>query len=250
MKMQTAIAVVAAFVMIGLVAWAAGQPPKWQVIAEYNTGLAQRSTSQSHNAKLAAQQLNGRIIQPGAEFSFNRIVKSWTPDRGYVKAPVSYDGELIPAWGGGVCQTSSTVYNAALLAGLDITERHRHHFPARYVPPGQDAAVAQYDIDLRFRNPYKSPIRIESGVDGDRLYCRILSQQSLKDTVSIGREIRQVIAPSEVIRAKSPDSEFSWRVINRGEPGLHVAVYRTIGSTRSLISEDTYPPMNRLVERR
>src|SRR3989337_693852 len=119
--------------------------------------------------------VDGKVLQAGAEFSFNRTVGSWSADRGYVKAPVSYDGELIPSWGGGVCQVSSTLYNAALLAGLEILERHRHRFPARYVPPGQDAAVAQLDIDLRFRNPYRWPVRIEAEAEGDEVICRILS---------------------------------------------------------------------------
>ena len=76
------------------------------------------------------------IVLPGQVFSFNKTVGSWTADRGYVRAPVSYDGELIKSWGGGVCQTSTTIYNAALMAGLEILERHHHHWPARYAPLG------------------------------------------------------------------------------------------------------------------
>lgn len=237
---------------VALAAWAVTQPSRWEVVAAYRTGLEARTSAQAHNVRLSAKALNGRVLQPGAEFSFNRVVGSWTADKGYVKAPVSFDGELIPSWGGGVCQTSSTLYNAALLAGLDILERHRHRFPARYVPPGQDAAVAQLDIDLRLKNPYPWPIKLEAEAEGDKVTCRILSHRPLGRSIRIDREIRQVTRPGEVISLGGPDGRR--HIINRGSPGIHVAVYRRITSggrsSRELISEDTYPPMNRLVETR
>lgn len=246
------ITLLSAAAVLALAIWAVGQPPRWQVVASYHTSLDGRTAAQAHNARLAADAIDGRVLQPGTEFSFNHTVGSWSGDRGYVKAPVSFDGELIPSWGGGVCQTSTTLYNTALLAGLDITERHRHRFPARYAPPGQDAAVAQYNIDLKLRNPYHWPVKIEAGVEGKKLICRILSQRPLGSKVSVEREIRQVTSPGEVIRASAATSDVNWHVTNQGSPGLRVAVYRRITtgekSTRALVSEDTYPPMNRLVE--
>ena len=225
----------------------------WRPIASYRTELAGRTDGQIHNARLAAESINGRILQPGAVFSFNRIVGSWTADRGYVKAPVSYDGELIRSWGGGVCQTSTTLYNAVLLSGMKIVERHRHQFAPRYAPPGQDAAVAQEDIDLRFRNPYRWPLKIEAAVESDWIVCRVLSRKPLGSTFSVERELRQVTPPTEVTKVRAGDSSAAirWRVVNHGLPGVRVAVYRRAisaqASTRTLISEDTYPPMNRLV---
>jgi len=252
MKLQRAVTFASIAAILALALWAAGGPARWRVVAAYRTGLAQRTPAQVHNLRLAARSINGRVLQPGAVFSFNRIVGSWSADRGYVKAPVSYDGELIPAFGGGVCQASSTLYNAALLAGLDIVERHRHRFPARYVPPGRDAAVAQLDIDLKFRNPYEWRVKIEAEVQGDWVICRVLSQRPLGREISVEREVRQVTPPAEVMRL-APPGRAGWRVINHGQPGLSVAVYRRITtgsrSVRSLVSRDTYPPMNRLVER-
>ena len=81
-------------------------------MAGFATSLQERTASQQHNARRAAASINGQVIQPGGEFSFNKTVKSWSMDRGYVKAPVSYDGDLIREYGGGVCQTSTTLYNA------------------------------------------------------------------------------------------------------------------------------------------
>lgn len=244
----TAVAL-AAVVLLGT--WAAAQPGRWDVIAAYRTGLDDRTPAQIHNARLAVQAIDGKLLPPGGEFSFNKTVGSWSADRGYVKAPVSYEGELIPSWGGGVCQASTTLYNAALLAGLEILERHRHQFPPRYAPPGQDAAVAQYNIDLRFRNPYDRPVRIEAEVRGKWLICRIISRKLPDCDITVEREIREVIPPGEVVRASGTGPEMTWRMVTRGAPGLRVAVYRRVTrggqSVRTLISEDTYPPLNRLI---
>src|SRR5687767_11452496 len=116
-----------------------GAPNPQIEMAGYATSLLGRTSGQRHNARLAAEAINGKAIAPGEVFSFNRAVKSWSVDQGYVKAPVSFDGELVRAFGGGVCQTSSTLYNAALLAGLPIIERHPHVFRPQYIAPGRDA---------------------------------------------------------------------------------------------------------------
>ncbi|MBC7807279.1 MAG: VanW family protein, partial [Akkermansiaceae bacterium] len=115
--------------LIGCVALGAGVasitylnalPPPETSLSAFATRLEGRSRAQRHNAELAAQSLDGRVIAPGATFSFNQVVRGWSVDRGYVRAPVSFDGELVPAFGGGVCQASTTLYNAALLSGLGI----------------------------------------------------------------------------------------------------------------------------------
>lgn len=248
-RITTGISVIIA---IGLGIWASTQPPRWQVISAYGTALTGRTNAQIHNLEIAVKSIDGKLIPPGGEFSFNRTVGSWTSERGYVKAPVSFDGELIPAWGGGVCQASSTLYNAALYAGLDIKERHRHRFPAKYVPIGRDAAVAQYDIDLRLRNPFKWPVKIEAKILGERAVCRILAQHKPGNEIIIESEVNQITAPGEVIRASSKATGERMRIINHGQPGMHVLVYRRTAdgphNSRKLISENTYPPMNRLIK--
>ncbi len=127
----------------------------------YVTTLDGRTRSQRANALRAARRVNGTVIKPGQTFSFNRTVGPWTRDAGYVKAPVSYDGVMVQDWGGGVCQTSTALYNAALIAGLDIPERHRHTRAPRYAPAGRDAAVAPNTADLLIHNPYPWPVRVE-----------------------------------------------------------------------------------------
>lgn len=237
--------------LIVLAVWIFASSGFEREIGSYVTSLKDRTPSQVHNATLAAKRLNGTIVRPGQVFSFNNTVGTWTADRGYQKAPVSYDGELVRSWGGGVCQISTTLYNAALLAGMEIVERHRHHWPARYAPLGRDAAVAYRDIDLRFRNNLPRPIRIICKVEGENLVCRILSSWQPKYNVQVVTQVRSVIRPTEVVQDRTVGESGRWKLVNRGQAGFYVATYRRFvsksGSRIELVSEDRYPAMNRIV---
>jgi vancomycin resistance protein VanW len=250
MTFRVTLALLAIPLLVGaaLLAWLLRLPAGEQEIAAFSTGLSGRAQSQVHNVGLALAALDGQVIPPGKEFSFNTAVGPWTADRGYRKAPVSYSGELTLDWGGGVCQASTTLYNAALLAGLPITERHRHWWPAAYVPPGQDAAVAYPNIDLRFRNSLRAPLRISAQIAGQSLLIRLYSRQR-PPAVSLDRRVLAVTAPSTVVRSLSPGS--APRLIP-GQPGYQVVLYRVFGaqeSRRELVSRDTYPPQNRVILR-
>lgn len=223
-------------------------------LSSYATSLKGRTAGQRHNAMLSANELHGEVIPPGGVFSFNKAVKTWTSDEGYVKAPVSYDGELIPAYGGGVCQTSTTIYNAALLAGLPIVERHKHVFTAHYAQPGRDAAVAQENIDLRFRNPYQWPIRIEASARGDRLLVKLIGEEKPRHTVSIVTQTLDRTEPERLVRVvRRPSGSTGRMVRNPGARGYRVVTYRIFSQSgreirRERLSDDTYQPMNRLVQ--
>lgn len=156
-------------------------------LVEFATSLEGRTQGQRHNALLAAKRVDGTILQPNATWSFNQTVGHWARSEGYVRAPVSYGGILVPAWGGGVCQTATTLYNAALLAGLEIVERHPHTVAPSYIGAGRDAAVAQGIADLKLRNPYPFPCRVEFRVTNSRLVCSIYAQ-----------------APAETVRRTAP----------------------------------------------
>ncbi len=234
--------------LIALFVWVLRLPSGEAQIAAYATGLRGRTRSQVHNVELALQALDGQVIAPGREFSFAKAVGPWTEDRGYRKAPVSYSGDMTVDWGGGVCQASSTLYNAALLAGLPITERHRHYWPASYVPPGQDAAVAYPNIDLRFRNPLRHPIRISARVEGESLLIRLFSRDR-PPQVSLVRRVLSVRRPTTVVRYVAHRAEPR---VTAGQPGYDVVLYRVFGGQegqRELVSRDSYPAQNRVVWR-
>jgi vancomycin resistance protein VanW len=222
-------------------------------IGGYATSLYGRTSSQRHNARLAAEELNGTIIPPGAVFSYNATVKSWSVDRGYVKAPVSYDGELIRAFGGGVCQTSTTLYNAALLAGLPILERHSHTFAAHYAPPGQDAAVAHPGIDLRFRNPYAWPVRIRALAKNGRIEVRLYGAAKPKQEAQVVTKVLSSTEPARLTRMVNSGDGGRGFVRSPGAAGGRVVAYRIFSENgaevwRERLSDDTYQAMDRVLQ--
>jgi vancomycin resistance protein VanW len=214
-------------------------------IGSYATSLSGRMKSQRHNAELALDILDGHKIAPGETFSFNQVVGTCSRDQGYKKAPVSYNGQLLDSWGGGVCQTSTTLYNAALLSGMEIIERNRHRFAPSYVPAGRDAAVAYDTIDLKFRNPYPSPVTIHAKVADDRLIVSIWSREAPRHEAQITQDVRQVRAPQtfELGGRGKP------KIRNSGKAGYEVATYRIVGGKKELLSVDDYPAMHKIVER-
>ncbi len=240
-----------AAVIVVLAIWSGSSPAAERDIGAYSTSLRGRTPSQVHNVTLAAHATNNIVVPPGGVFSFVKAVGTWTADRGYVKAPVSYDGELVRSWGGGVCQASSTLYNAALLAGLEIVERHRHHWPARYAPLGRDAAVAYSAIDLKFRNNLPDPIRICGKVDDGKVTFSIRSTYRPSCSVRVQTQVRSVTRPTQVVQNRSSSDGAGFKLINRGHPGFYVVTYRHFttpsGSETELVSQDRYPPMHRVI---
>jgi len=135
---------------------------KAQRLGACTTKIIDRTPARVHNIRLAARVINNALIEPGYEFSFNRRLGEPTADRGFLPATIFAEGgRLEQDVGGGVCQVSSTIYNAALAAGLTITERHPHSQPVAYVPPGRDATTYT-DKDLRFVNSTRRRIIVRS----------------------------------------------------------------------------------------
>lgn len=135
-------------------------------IASFSTRYNPGDRSRSQNVRLVAQHLNGAVIPIGGTFSFNDHVGPRTPRRGYQTAFIFVRGRMVKDTGGGTCQVSSTLYNAALLAGLKIVERHNHSFTVPYVSPGRDATVYYGSSDFRFRNTTDAPIYIQASAGG------------------------------------------------------------------------------------
>ncbi len=221
-------------------AWMIGKEPA-HVIGSFATSVEGRNSNQRHNAFLCLKKLRGRVIEPGETFSFNHVVGTWSRDQGYRKAPVSYNGKLIDSWGGGVCQTSTTLYNAALLAGLQIVERHAHRYAPSYIAPGRDAAVAFSHIDLRIRNTTKFPVVIQGEVTELALTVRLVSQAATPQ-VTVRQTILNRAAPQTIIVGAGPYG----RIRNPGKTGFEVETWRYIGSKKSLVSHDQYPVMDRV----
>ncbi|MCR3956465.1 MAG: VanW family protein [Gudongella sp.] len=151
------------------------------IIGEFSTSFAGSSAGRSHNIRLSAESFDGMLVMPGQEVSYNKTTGPRQASLGYREAPVIQNGELIPGMGGGVCQTSTTLYNALLLADMTIVERSPHSIPPAYVPRGTDAAVATGYLDLIFRNDFDYPVLIDSRVEGTRVYFYIYGDRENRD---------------------------------------------------------------------
>lgn len=244
--MIKAIGLIASIGVAGFGTVALVSAPKERCLASFSTTVESRSRNQRHNALLSAQQLNGVVIPAGETFSFNKRVGSFSKDGGYRKAPVSYNGQLINSFGGGVCQTSTTMYNAALHAGMKIVERNRHRFAPNYVAPGLDAAVAYYTIDLKLKNPYPFAVKVKAGMDKNRLTVGFYGAGEALP-VKVDTQVRQVRMPGTF---EMGDRRAAGRMRNTGKPGYFVQVFRSVDGKRELVSSDNYPAMEMVVDRR
>jgi vancomycin resistance protein YoaR len=146
-------------------------------IGQYVTYFNAGNKNRSHNIALAAKAINNHIVFPNERFSFNRIVGKRVKEKGYLRAPVIVRGELAEDVGGGICQVSSTLFNAVDRAGLQIVERYSHSRHVPYVPPGRDATVSWYGPDFAFQNQYHQPVLIRAFVSGGTMFVSIYSSE-------------------------------------------------------------------------
>ena len=237
--------------LITLVCWAGISAEKEYELASYATSLEGRNSAQVHNLRLACANLNNITIKPNETFSFNNAIGPWTSDKGYKKAPTSYDGEIIDNWGGGVCQLSSTLYNTALLAGLRIDERNKHQWTSQYAPVGRDAAVAFMGADLIFTNTLPKPITIKTQLTEKSVIVKMYSKYKPNYRIEVETKIIATSQPSEIIQDLTGRSDGRWRLVNKGKPGVETITYRrfiTKNKTKTeIISKDQYPPMNKVI---
>lgn len=138
---------------------------KETVLGRYKTIFHPGEKSRTVNLKLAAAAINGQVILPGKTFSFNKTVGPRTRERGYLEATIFVSGKKEQGMGGGICQVSSTLYNAVLNSKLRVVERHTHSLPVTYVPTGRDATVSYGYLDFRFQNNGKRPVKIRAIVE-------------------------------------------------------------------------------------
>lgn len=144
------------------------------LISNFSTRYSQRQVDRTTNLRLASEKINGTVIMPGEIFSYNTVVGKRTIEAGYKEAPIYVNGQVEDGLGGGICQVSTTLYNAALYANLEIVERRNHQFIPSYAGAGLDATVVYGSIDFKIRNNRNYPIKIvcsvENGICNFELY--------------------------------------------------------------------------------
>lgn len=144
-------------------------------LGTFSTTIKSKGPGRLNNIRITCSKINGQIVEPGNEFSFEKIVGKSSPEDGYQKADIFVDKKIVQAYGGGNCQVSTTLYNAVLATqGLTVTERHPHGRKVDYVPEGKDAAVSHGTLDLKFKNDTGNRIKIYASSDDSTLTAKIV----------------------------------------------------------------------------
>ena len=201
------------------------------------------NTNENRNANLrqVCQYLNGIVLDPGEEFSYNNSVGERTIARGFKAAPAYSGTELVDSVGGGVCQGSSTLYYAALLADMEIVFRINHGFPVNYIPWGLDATVNWGGPDLQFKNSSNYPVMLKAEVSDGYMKMWIMGTEERDYYLKLDFEITRYIAPNEVFEEHSPASGYyDGQVLDKGTTGYLVRSYkyRYDRQSNELISKD------------
>ena len=136
------------------------------MLSTYSTRYSTSDRDRTTNLQLAASKINGTVLMPGETFSYNQVVGERTIAAGYKEAPIYVEGEVVDGLGGGICQITSTLYNAVLYANLEIVERSNHQFVPSYVKASRDATVVYGSIDFKFKNNRNYPIKLVCSVSG------------------------------------------------------------------------------------
>jgi vancomycin resistance protein YoaR len=208
--------------------------------------------NRAKNIQVACRHINGTVLKPGDIFSYNQVVGPRDTDSGFHMAPVIIKGKLQPGMGGGVCQVSSTLYNAVLLADLKIAHREHHAFPVHYLPAGRDATVAYGDKDFQFQNNTDGVIAIAaSGADG-QVSMRIFGRRVPNREVIIERTNLSTWGPGREIVKDSSKPKGYQDVLETGHAGHRVTVWRIVKIAghevrREMVSRDFYQTFPRII---
>lgn len=223
------------------------------IIGEYSTGYASSPSGRKHNIRLSTEQFNGKLLNPGDTLSYNQTVGTISKDTGYQEASVIMDGDFQTGVGGGICQTSTTLYNALLLADLTIVERSPHSIPIGYVNKGMDAAVAEGWKDLKFRNDFDFPVYLRAKTEGDKVYFYVYGDKNAKDyQVKMESKLIQTIPHKVTEKIDKNAKPGSREVAQQGRDGYRTETYKykikngkVIESKK--ISTDYYPERDSIV---
>lgn len=230
---------------------ASAETPQITLIAKFSTYYGDSKENRKHNVALAARKINGTVLYPEEEFSFNDSVGRRTTANGFKTAYIIMDGEFVEGIGGGVCQVSSTIYNCALLSNLAITCVHPHSLPVAYVAPSFDAMVSTAS-DLRFVNTLSAPITIKMIADGKYLRAEIygIAECSIRRRSETLTQI-----PFETVYIDDESlAEGEERVDSYGKNGLKSEGYLDYFENGSivksvLIRKDAYKPQKQVILR-
>lgn len=219
-------------------------------LGTYSTSFKTSSSSRSANVRNGASLINGTVIYPGEEFSFYDHVKPFTSDNGYQLAAAYSSGQVVDSVGGGICQVSSTLYNAVLLSELEVTERRNHGMIVTYVDPARDATIAESaGTDFKFKNNTDAPIYIDAYTTDDKhLYITIYGHETrpADRELSYESEVISTTPPPADVYIQDPSQPAGYVSTQSAHTGYKANLWKVVTqngeTTRELVNTSTYNP--------
>lgn len=222
-------------------------------VSTYKTYFTTGDPNRVNNLKVALEILNGKVIMPGEVFSYNALVGSASAAQGFKEASAFVGGTIVKEVGGGICQTVSTLYNAALLADLEILQRKNHSLPVGYVPGSRDATVYYPSVDFKFKNTRNYPLKIVTtfNAGGNLTMSLYGTKEELESVVTISSKTLSYINYNTQYIQDSNLAEGVQIVDKQGTQGYISEAYKTTtknGKEETVfLSKDTYKPVAKVV---
>ena len=185
-------------------------------ISTFVTYVSDSTGGRKSNVKKALDCFNGFVVEPNKTVSFNKVTGPHTLDNGYKIATIIYNGRYVDGVGGGICQASTTLYNALLLADAEILEVHKHTLPVKYVPLAMDAMVSDYVADLKFKNVSDEPLYIQTVCDSESVRVNIYGKKLDKEIKTRSETLETIKHTGDKI-VPDTNKEYSDKVLFKGE---------------------------------
>lgn len=225
------------------------------LISSFSTRYDASNTNRSTNLRIAAEKINGTVLLPGEVFSYNKTVGKRTVEAGYKEAAGFSGGRVVPMLGGGICQVSSTLYDAVLYANLGIVERHNHMFQVAYIDTGKDATVVYGSLDFKFENTRKYPIMLQASARSGLLQIKVYGvKEEVEYDVEIVTKILNYTPYRVIYETDSSLGAGQERVAQAGIQGCKSITYKILKLNgveveQTVLSSDSYDPQNKIIKR-
>jgi vancomycin resistance protein YoaR len=217
----------------------------YTLMSSYSTKFDPNNINRTHNIMVAANNIDGFYLKPGDTFSYNQVVGRRTEENGFRHAMIVRGSEFVPGLGGGICQLSSTLYMAVLLADLEIVERSSHGLAITYISLGLDATVAWDTLDFKFKNSSPYNLYIKTEVINDTLTVKIFGGDP--PNVSYYSDVLRVYEPQTIKRYDPSLPKGKEVILERGQQGYLVETFKVQNGQTKSIGTSSYRPMSRVV---
>lgn len=225
------------------------------LLSTFSTKYDSTNISRSTNIAIASSKIDGTVVMPGEVFSYNKTVGKRTVEAGYKEAAGFSGGRVVPMLGGGICQVSSTLYDAIVYANLGIVERHNHMFQVAYVDTGKDATVVYGSLDFKFENTRKYPIMLKASAKSGQLRIQVYGvKEEVEYDVEIVTKILNYTPYKVIYETDSSLGAGQERVEQAGIRGCKSITYKILklnGAevSQTVLSSDSYDPQNKIIRR-